>query len=139
MEFIKSLLAYFFSKAPGPEMRYYIPLTVLVVLLIVGYFVFSAIYKSKKKHDFAFKRLFRKVPKVLLTFGIVLILLLMVRRENIPYFSMRIWLYITFAAMTYFAYRYIKIYKTKYPLEKENAQKKPTTANKKPRYTTSKR
>jgi len=118
MNFLKDLI----DSTPGSEFSYYIPIIILSALLIIGSFVFSTIYKRKKKNDFAFKRLFKKVPRVMLIFGILYALILIFRYENIPYFSMRLWLYITTIVFLYFVYRYIKKFKVDYPKEKENVR-----------------
>ena len=60
-------------------------------------------------------------------FGILITVLLMIRYENIPYFAMRAWMYITLLIMLYIFYKYAKLYKVDYPREKINAQKSHTT------------
>ncbi len=122
METITAILKYFFSPAPGHAFQFYNILLTISILLIIAGIVFSTIYKKRKKTDFAFKRLFKKVPTILVIFGILILFLIAVRYENIPYFSMRIFLYITLLVFLYFIYRYIKIAKVDYPREKENVR-----------------
>ena len=117
-------MGYLFAINPGPAFKYYVPLIIISALLIISSMVFSTIYKQRKKHDFAFKRLFRKTSSTMLIFGILFLLLVALRYENIPYFSMRIWLYLAILAILYFTYRYIKKYLVDYPREKQNAQSK---------------
>ena len=124
MEYIKSSFSYFFAPNPGTQFSYYIPILVLAGVLILGAIAFSGYYNKKKKTDFAFKRLFRKLSGRMFLFGILFLVLIALRYENISYFSMRILLYLTALISLYFVYRYIKIYKVKYPKEKENAQAK---------------
>lgn len=120
MNYLKDTFLYFFKPSPGTSFSYYLPLLVLIALLLIGAIAFSVIYKSKKKHDFAFKRLFKSLSKRLIIFGLVLLVLIAVRYENIPYFSMRLWLYLTILLLLHTAYKYIKAYTVEYPKEKEN-------------------
>ena len=124
MEYISSTFKYLFNSNPGTAFKYYVPMLILASLLVVGSIAFSAYYKKRKKVDFAFKRLFKSLSNRLMLFGIFLFILIAVRYENIPYFSMRIWLYILLLVLLYFVYRYLKIYKVKYPKEKINADAK---------------
>lgn len=121
MEYIKSFFSYLFNVAPGTSFSYYLPMLALSGILIAGAIAFSQLYKKKKKTDFAFKRSFKNLSSRMLLFGILFLLLIAVRYENIPYFSMRFLLYITFAIFLYFVYRYLKTYKVDYPKEKANA------------------
>lgn len=124
MEYIKSFFSYFFTSNPGTAFSYYIPVLILSAVLILGSLIFSQYYKKKKKTDFAFKRLFKNLSSRMVLFGILFLILVAFRYENIPYFSMRILLYLTALIFLYFVYRYIKIYIVKYPKEKENSQLK---------------
>lgn len=117
---MKSIISNVFSTLPGAQFKYYIPMLILVFALIIGGVVFSIIYKKKKKEDFAFKRLFAKTSKRLILFGILFLVLTMVRYENIPYFSMRLWLYSSILLFVYFAYKTITVYYKDYPREKSN-------------------
>ena len=130
MEYIKSFFSYLFKSNPGTEFSYYIPLITLAIVLILGSIIFSQYYKRKKKTDFAFKRLFKKLSSRMLLFGILFLVLIAFRYENIPYFSMRFLLYLTALIFLYFIYRYLKIYIVKYPKEKENSQAKQHTVKK---------
>lgn len=122
MNYITSTLSYFFNTAPGSEFRYYIPLLILAGVLIIGSVVFSVIYSKKKKTDFAFKRLFKKLSGRFILIGILLLLLIALRYENIPYFSMRFFMYLLLLFFAYSIYQYIKIAKVDYPREKENVK-----------------
>ncbi len=119
-----SFLGYLFQKAPGAEFRYYIPMVILMAILIAGSIVFSTYYKKKRKTDFAFKRLFKKVSSRMVIFGLLFVFLIVVRYENIPYFSMRIWIYLSLLGLAYAAFHYGKLYLKVYPLERENAARK---------------
>ena len=124
METINSILFYFFIKNPGPFLQYFMPLLAFSAALIIGSIAFAKFYKKKKKNDFAFKRLFKKVANRMLLMGFLFLILVLIRYENIPYFAMRLWLYLAFVLLAYLTYYYIRIYKTVYPIEKENAKTK---------------
>src|SRR3989338_1716190 len=94
MEKVKATFSYFFAKTPEANFQYYKILIILVILLIGGGIAFSAYYKLRKKNDPAFKRLFKKTATRLVLLGIMFGLLTLLRYERIPYFSMRIWLYL---------------------------------------------
>lgn len=109
-----------FVSIPGQEFAYYTSMIILATTLVVGGIIFSIIYNKKKKHDFAFKRLFKKVSRNMVLMGILFGFLSIVRYEAIPFFSMRIWIYLSLLGLIFLAYRYIKLWKADYPREKEN-------------------
>jgi hypothetical protein len=131
MDTVMSFLSYLFAKAPGSEFRYYIPMVILMALLIAGSIVFSTYYKKKRRTDFAFKRLFKKVAGRMVLFGLLFAFLIIVRYENIPYFSMRIWIYLSLLGFAYAVFHYTKIYLKVYPTERENAVRKMKQASSK--------
>lgn len=131
METAKSILFYFFGKTPSTEFSYYIPLSIICGLLIIGSIVFSLIYKKKKKTDFAFKRLFRNISKRMIIIAILFIVLMLIRYQNIAYLSMRIWMYVVGLVFLYFIYSFVKTYIKDYKIEKENASAHHHVATKK--------
>ena len=46
---MSEFINYFIRSTPGPQMKYYIPLIVLSLALIIGGIIFSQIYKNKRK------------------------------------------------------------------------------------------
>jgi len=120
---MNSLFPYFFSSNPGTQMKYYISLVVVIALIFIASIVISQIYKKKKRTDFAFKKYFKNTSKVFGLLAILLAFLVLTRYETIPYFAMRIWLYITLLTIVYFIYKYIKIYKTSYIKDFEHSKK----------------
>lgn len=119
MNYISSIFHYIFAPIPGTHFTYYNALAILASILIVGGIFFSNYYNKRKKNDIAFKISFRSLSKYMITFGLIFVILMLVRYERIPYFSMRLWLYVTFALFLYFAYRFIQIYRLEYPKQKE--------------------
>lgn len=141
METIKNIVKNLFAADPGPTFKYYMPLLVLAILLILWGVVFNNIYDKKKKTDFAFKRCFKNLSKVMILFGCLFLVLLAARYEGIPYFSMRLWLYASSLVFLYFVYHYIQAYRVKYTKEAENQKinAKETLENKRTSYSPSKR
>ncbi|MBI4235262.1 hypothetical protein HY604_03100 [Candidatus Peregrinibacteria bacterium] len=141
METIKNIVKNIFASDPGPDFNYYLPLLVLAILLIIWGVVFSGIYDRKKKTDFAFKRCFKNLSKTMVLFGCLFLLLLAVRYEGIPYFSMRLWLYTSTLIFLYLVYHYVMVYIGKYTKEKTNSSvlQKDYLENKKISYSPSKK
>lgn len=136
MNSIKSIFSYFFSPVPGPQFKFYIPLIILIIALIAGGIAFSIFYKKKKKEDLAFKRLFKNTSKRLILFGILFLVLIMSRYQQIPYFSMRILIYISLAALMFFTYKTVKTAKIEYP---EKISQKSTNKRSDRKYTAKKK
>lgn len=136
-----NLLNNLFQITPGTEFSYYIPFIVLIVALIIKAVVFGRIYNAKRKNDIAFRKLFPKTAGRYGMFAALFTFLMLVRFENIPYFSMRIWLYLAILWFAHFIYKTARAYFKDYPREKMNYQKR---AEDKPKvkgkvYTTSKK
>lgn len=131
MQTIKAFLSYIFSPSPGPQFNFYIPFIILVAILFITTIAFSVIYKNKKKEDFAFKRLFAKTSKRLLWLSFIFLFITAARYENIPYFSMRLWMYLALLLLGFFLYKTITVFKNDYPREKENVEHKMAVNKKK--------
>jgi hypothetical protein len=126
LEFIKAIPGYLFEKSPGQAFSYYTAMLVLIALLIASSFIFKSIHKKRvQNHDFVFKKMFKKIPVRLVYFAIGLLFFLAVRYENIPYFSMRLWLILILlgflAMLGYYLYKYLKVY----PKERDNFESRP--------------
>ena len=117
----RKFLKYLFNTNPGTEFSYYLEIGILIFVLISISVAFSIIYDHRKKHDFAFKNIFRKTATKLFLFGIFFLFLLGVRNENIQYFSMRIWLYLSILGLAYFLFKTLKKYRVDYRKEKQNS------------------
>lgn len=125
---LKTVSSYLFTRFPGAEFSYKWEVLIAAVILILGAAGFKAVYRRKiADKDFVFKKMFRKVSGRMIYLGILLIFFVLVRTENIPYFSMRIWLFLTIlgvvASAVYYLYKYLKVY----PKELENFESR--TAN----------
>ena len=134
-----SLIAKIFAKQPGSAFNYYNEMIIIVILLTVAAIVINFIYRHKKTTDPAFKKLFKNTSGNLGWFALVIALLLMFRSENIAYFSMRLWLYITVIWMAYYVAKNIFNFVTVYPKLAQKIAEKPKKEVKKSRYTTRKK
>lgn len=134
MAYLKNIVNYLFSKNPGQNFSFYTELIVLIALLMIAAIVFSQIYKRRKKYDFAFKRLFKKLSGRLILLAILFAVLTILRYENIPYFSMRILLYISLLLLLYFIYKTARTFRVEYPKEKQNTSLLKQTAPKEKKY-----
>lgn len=140
MEYIKSALSHTFNLNPGMVYGYYTSTILLAVGLIIFGAAFSHYYKLRKKHDFAFKKLFKNVSAKAYLIGALLLAEVAVRYETIPYLSMRIWLYLTLAYLLYLVYKYVQVYRLEYPKEKANYKSKMANPKSKEKvYVTSKK
>lgn len=120
------MFSYLFDPTPGKEFSYYIPMIILIVLLVAGAIAISQLYAKKKKTDIAFKKVFKKTAGRLSLFAILFTILVLLRYENIPYFSMRIWLYGTLLIFLYLVYKNIQSYRTEYPKLKAHYKRSKT-------------
>lgn len=127
------ILDYFFRPIPGSPFRFYIPLLILAILILIGGIMMMKILR-KKKEDRAFKKLFSGVPGQCFWIGIIILLNIGARYERFPLVGSRFVLYIVLGFFVYFSIKYIYNYRKKLPKLRE--QFKETPVQKK--YTTNK-
>jgi hypothetical protein len=134
------MFSYIFNSLPGPTFSYYYELVILAGLLILGSFFLKNYYKKRvQERDFAFKKLYKKAPNRMIYLAIGLLFLVLVRYENIPYFSMRFLLYLYMLALVaYLGYQAYKYFKT-YPIQRDKLESKPKVENVKMKYLPNKR
>ena len=121
---MQNFFYYFVNPNPGSAFNYYTPAIVFIVLLAIGAAAFSIIYKKRKKNDPVFKRMFRLTAGRMFLFAFLFAILLGLRYEAIPYFSMRLWSYITLGFFLYFATVSIKSYHIDYKIEQSNMSRR---------------
>ncbi len=127
MEFISYLL----DPKPGSAFQYYIPAIVFTVLIAIAAIAFRHIYNSKKKSDPVFRKTFRNTQRNFWLFFGLFAFLIAVRYENIPYFSMRLWLLVAGLWFAYAIRRGLLRYKNQYKVqtEKEASRKAQSEQN----------
>jgi len=129
---MKNLFSSLFQIVPTEEFSFYTEIIALSLILIVGAVIFSGIYNKKKKTNIAFKKTYRNISKSATTFGIIFLILTGLRYEQIPFFSMRLWMYATAAFFAYKVASYTYITVKKYPeFKKEMEVKKKKAGSKK--------
>lgn len=111
-------LSYFFTKIPGSDFNYYIPLLVVAVLL----FLAGIVLKNLSSKNKALRRTLKKTPSHLTWLGIVLALLLAFRYEMIPYFSIRFFLFLTILLILFVVGKCVYLYVKVYPKELSNTE-----------------
>lgn len=128
MDLLTNFLSNTIKAAPGTEFKYYYVMAGLIAILLIGAYVFKRYFAYKVKHnDFVFKHIFKKVPVRMVYFSIGFIFLTAVRYENIPYFAMRLWMYLLLLGLivtiAYYVYKFIKVY----PKELQNFRARSVT------------
>lgn len=113
---------YLFDPTPGSKNHYYIPLIIIFAIFIIGSILCKKYLKKHKKNQ-ALRRLFKNTPRNLMTIGIIGLLLLAIRYENLPYLSMRFFLWLLIIITIVFFAKTIYTYTKKYPIEKEKIRK----------------
>ena len=98
---IKNFINSVLEITPSNAFNYTKEMLILSAILIIASLIFSIFYNKQRKNNIAFKKSFRKTSKRLATFGIIFLILTGIRSEQIPFFSMRLWLYGTFIFFIY--------------------------------------
>jgi len=133
------IFSYLFSPTQPSTFNYATYLLIFSLVLIIGGIIFKAVemFFYKNLNNKAFKRTFRSFPSQLIWCGILLLILVESRINNIAYLSMRILLVIVIGLSFYFIGKTIYKAFTVYPKMKKITGLKKTKKEKK-KYTTSK-
>lgn len=126
LETLKKIFAYLIDKTPGSTFNYYTLSFIFIGILVLISFGLRNVYNRKlEKKDFVYKKMFKQLANRLVYFAIGFLFFILVRYENIPYFSMRLWLILLGIGLAAFVgrqlYKYFKIY----PKELENFHLRP--------------
>jgi len=117
-----NILNYIFTANPGHAYTYYFVFVPLAILLIAFGFQARMKYNKLKREDYAYKRLFKSMHSRSMMLGLLILFLVLIRFEQIPYFSMRIWSYAVLGLVVWLAYKYIQKFRIDYPREKQNVK-----------------
>lgn len=115
-------LSYYFVPLPDPNFQF-TKLTLLIGALLVLSGIALGIYLKKYLKDPLAKKILKIYPGRLRLYGILILMLLIVREQGIPYLSMRIW---WFVVLAFFLYTFIHLgltYKKEYEKRVNRAKK----------------
>ena len=106
-------LKYYFTTRPDPNFQF----TKLTLFIIALFFLLSLaikIYRKKYAKDVILKKMIKRYPGRLLTFGTFLLLLLFFREAGIPFLSMRILWVIWLLILIYWVVKTLINFKKEY-------------------------
>ncbi len=115
-------LAYYFSPIPEPNFQYTkLTLAIGLIFLIAG--LALGFYRKRYVEDQIHRKLMRKYPGLLKTYGTLILILLLVRETGIPYLSMRMWWAILGLFLLYSLFKFLFTYRGEYKKRYEQAVK----------------
>jgi len=119
-------LRYYFIPLPDPNFQF-TKLTLLIGVLLVLSGIALSIYRKKYLKDAISRKILKIYPGRLRLYGFLILLLLIVREQGIPYLSMRIWWFVVLACFLYtfigLGLRYKKEYEKRAGRAKKNLKK----------------
>ncbi|MBU0577783.1 hypothetical protein KJ742_06065 [Patescibacteria group bacterium] len=116
-------LKYYFVALPDPNFQF-TKLTFAVGLLLLLAGVALGIYRKKYLKDVITKKIIRKYPGLLKTYGLLVLILLLVRETGIPYLSMRIWWVVFLIFFLYSVIKFLYTYRREYKKRSVHAHKR---------------
>ncbi len=106
-------LQFYFTPRPDPNFQFTkITLVFIALFFVVG--IVIRIYRKKYSKDQIVKKMIKRYPGRLFTFGTVLLFLLLVRESGIPFLSMRFWWFALLIFVIYWAVKILINFKKKY-------------------------
>ncbi len=115
-------LAYYFTPIPDSDFRYTkLTLAIGLIFLIAG--LALGFYRKRYVEDQIHRKLMRKYPGLLKTYGTLILILLLVRETGIPYLSMRMWWAILGLFLLYSLFKFLFTYRGEYKKRYEQAVK----------------
>ena len=115
-------LKYFFTPRPDPDFQFTkLMLAIGLILLIAG--IILAIYRKKYVKNQIIKKMIRKYPGQLKTYGLIVLILLLVRETGIPFLSMRVWWVVIAAFFLYSLLKFMFTFKKEYKKRLRQAEK----------------
>lgn len=119
-------LKYYFVALPDPNFQFTkATLAIGILLLVAG--IALGIYRKKYLKDAITKKLIKKYPGQLKTYGVLVLILLLVRETGIPYLSMRIFWFIILAFFLYSLVKFLYTFKREYKKRLKQANKNQST------------
>ena len=115
-------LRYYFIPLPDPNFQFTkLTLSIGVLLILAG--IALSVYRKKYLKDPIAKKILKIYPGRLRLYGLIILLLLIVREQGIPYLSMRLWWFVTLA---FFLYTFVGLglkYRKEYAKREGRAKK----------------
>lgn len=115
-------LSYYFSPLPDTTFQYTKLFFALGLIIIAAGFALQ-IYRKKKLKDAILKKMLRRYPNLLKTYGLILLILLLIRETGIPYLSMRFLWVVLFCFMLYSLLKFLIKLKPEYTKRASQAEK----------------
>lgn len=116
-------LQYFFTSRPDPNFQYTkLVFAIGLILLICG--VLLSLYRKKYLKNQIVKKMIRKYPGQLKTYGLLILILLLVRETGIPFLSMRIWWLVLAAFFLYSLLKFLFTFRGEYKKRLSQAEKR---------------
>lgn len=115
-------LKYFFTPRPDPNFQFTKLMFAIGLILIISGIVLS-IYRKKYLKNLIVKKIIKKYPGHLKTYGMLVLILLLVRETGIPYLSMRIWWFVLGGFFLYSLLRFLFTFKKEYKKRLIHAEK----------------
>jgi hypothetical protein len=119
-------LKYFFTPRPDPNFQFTkLVFAVGLILLIAG--ILLGIYRKRYLKNEILRKLIKKYPGQLRTYGIFALILLLARETGIPFLSMRIWWVILAAFFIYSLLKFLFTFRGEYKKRLRQAEKQGLT------------
>ena len=93
-------LRYYFIPLPDSNFQF-TKITLAIGLLLLAAGLALSIYRKKYFKDPIGKKILKKYPGHLYTYGFLILMLLAFREQGIPYLSMRLWWFVLLACFLY--------------------------------------
>ncbi len=106
-------LQYYFTTRPDPDFQF----TKITAALIILFFLLAIgirIYRKKAAKDPIIKKMIKRYPGRLMTFGVILVFLLLSREAGIPFVSMRIWWFVLMIIVVWWAVKNLLTFRKDY-------------------------
>jgi amino acid transporter len=114
--------SYYFSPIPDSNFQY-TKLTLAIGLFFLVFGIALSIYRKKYVKNEIHRKLMRKYPGLLRTYGTLIILLLLFRETAMPFLSMRMWWFLLGIFFLYSLFKFLFTYKREYKKRYEQAVK----------------
>ena len=106
-------LKYYFAPVPSADFQFTKLTLVIAFVLIIAGFALS-VYRNKYSKDKILKKILRPYPTKLITYGVIVLILLLIRETGIPYLSMRFWWLVILVFFLYSLINFLLRFRSRY-------------------------